>query len=145
MPILDLWSPQDNVVFTFTAEEKSTWQFSRLSNFHRDNGKDGDSSWEMWRDQQKKGPQPANMGKIMYSMWVYHGIATVNDFLLRIWEAGLGGLCCLCGRQDCFVLRQASEGSTTSAVSQAAKPHSVSNKYTLPLHDIHHWFYGFLW
>ena len=145
MPILDLWSPQDNVVFTFTAEEKSTWQFSRLSNFHRDNGKDGDSSWEMWWDQQKKGPQPANMGKIMYNMWVYHGISTVNDFLLRIWEAGLGGLCFLCGRQDCFVLRQASEGSTTSAVSQAAKPHSASNKYTLPLHDIHHWFYGFLW
>lgn len=61
------------------------------------------------------------MGKIMYNMWVYHGISTVNDFLPRIWEAGLGGLCFLCGRQDCFVLRQASEGSTTSAVSQAAK------------------------
>lgn len=33
-------SPEDGVVFTFTAREVGSWQFSRLSKFHEENGKD---------------------------------------------------------------------------------------------------------
>lgn len=40
MSVLYLICDLDGVVFTFTSADAETWQFSRLSQFHHDNGKD---------------------------------------------------------------------------------------------------------
>lgn len=73
MSVLYLTCDLDNVVFTFTAEEKSTWQFSRLSNFHRDNGKDcfvlrqaSEGSTTRWVLENQTG-QPSVFGTPKYS------------------------------------------------------------------------------
>ncbi|CAE7531276.1 Psma1 [Symbiodinium sp. CCMP2592] len=40
MSVLYLVCDLDNAVFTFTATMRTTWEFSRLSSFHQENGKD---------------------------------------------------------------------------------------------------------
>eukprot|EP00435_Cladocopium_sp_Y103_P018707 s3806_g4.t1 len=74
MSVLYLTCDLDGVVFTFTAaEEKSTWQFSRLSDFHRDNGKDRfvmrqacEGSTTRWVLENQSG-QPSVFGTPKYS------------------------------------------------------------------------------
>mmetsp|Transcript_19762 Transcript_19762/g.37177 ORF Transcript_19762/g.37177 Transcript_19762/m.37177 type:complete len:349 (+) Transcript_19762:119-1165(+) len=63
MALLYLVCDFDNVVFTFSATSNSTWLFSRLSDFHQENGKDrfvirrvSDSSGNRWvLENQSKG------------------------------------------------------------------------------------------
>lgn len=72
MSVLYLTCDLDGVVFTFTAVENSTWQFSRLSKFHRDNGKDifilrqeneGSTRWVL----ENQSGQPSVFGTPKYS------------------------------------------------------------------------------